>query len=163
KAVEVGTFMATDLLFYTCLTLTALLRAGPADVTRAAYVERLRRLRARLATWAELGPANYRHKHQFVAAAVAGLENDELGAQRLDDEAIEAARQHGFLRDEALGNELAARFYLAHGRTWIAHVYLSEAHYGYARWGAVTKVQELEAAYPQLLLGARAGDARGTL
>src|SRR4029077_1632755 len=52
--------------------------------------------------------------------------------------------------NEALANELASRFYAAHGFEKIARVYLQDARYGYLRWGADGKVRQLDQLYPQL-------------
>ncbi|MGK7927506.1 MAG: AAA family ATPase, partial [Spirulina sp.] len=40
------------------------------------------------------------------------------------------------LQEEALANELAAKFYWAWGREKMACTYMQEAYYGYSRWGA---------------------------
>ena len=55
-----------------------------------------------------------------------------------------------FVHNEALANELAARFYAARGFEKIAHVYLRNARYGYLRWGADGKVRQLDELYPHL-------------
>jgi len=43
---------------------------------------------------------------------------------RLYEQAIRSARENGFVHNEALANELAARFYAARGFEKIAHAYL---------------------------------------
>ncbi|MGD1807015.1 ATP-binding protein, partial [Dapis sp. BLCC M126] len=53
--------------------------------------------------------------------------------------------------EEALANELAAKFYLDWGKKRVAAGYMEEAYYCYARWGAKTKTNQLETLYPQLL------------
>ena len=68
----------------------------------------------------------------------------------LYEQAIRSARANGFIHNEALANELAARFYAARGFEKIARGYLQDAHYGYLRWGAEGKVQQLDQLYPQL-------------
>jgi GAF domain-containing protein len=54
------------------------------------------------------------------------------------------------VHNEALANELASRFYAAHGFEKIAHMYLRDARYGYLHWGADGKVRQLDELYPQL-------------
>ena len=56
--------------------------------------------------------------------------------------------QNGFIHNEALAYELAARFYAARGFKQIADLYLRNARYGYLRWGAVGKVRQLDETYP---------------
>ena len=72
-------------------------------------------------------------------------------AADLYDRAITGAKEHKYIQEEALANELAARFYLDLGKDKIAQVYMTEAYYGYVRWGATAKVLDLETQYPQLL------------
>jgi PAS domain S-box-containing protein len=64
--------------------------------------------------------------------------------------AIQAAREQGFIQNEGLANELAARFYAARGFHKIADVYLRDARYCYLRWGAEGKVRQLEQLHPHL-------------
>jgi PAS domain S-box-containing protein len=47
-------------------------------------------------------------------------------------------------------HEVAARFYAARGFDKIADAYFLEARYGYLRWGAEGKVQQLDELYPRL-------------
>ena len=72
-------------------------------------------------------------------------------AREYYDQAIDLAREHGYVNEEALANELAAKFYLTRGQERIAQHYLRDAHYAYMRWGALAKVKDLEARYPQFL------------
>ena len=51
----------------------------------------------------------------LVGAEIARLEGRELDAERLYEQAIRSARANGFVHDEALANEFAARFYVARG------------------------------------------------
>ncbi|MGE5660132.1 MAG: adenylate/guanylate cyclase domain-containing protein, partial [Actinomycetota bacterium] len=61
------------------------------------------------------------------------------------------AKENKFVNDEALANELVAKFYWEWGKTKVAQVYMFEAHYCYVRWGATAKVKDLETQYPQLV------------
>jgi PAS domain S-box-containing protein len=68
----------------------------------------------------------------------------------LYEQAIRSARANGFVHNEALAYELAARFYAARGFEQIAHLYLRHARYGFLRWGANGKVRQLDELYPHL-------------
>ena len=85
-----------------------------------------------------------------MGAEIARLEGRELDAERLYEQAIRSAQANGFVHNEALSNELAARFYGARGFDTIAHAYLRKARYCYLRWGADGKVRQLDELYPQL-------------
>ena len=64
--------------------------------------------------------------------------------------AIRSAHANGFIHNEAIAYEIAARFYAARGFDKIADTYFLEARYGYLRWGAEGKVRQLDQQYPQL-------------
>ena len=70
----------------------------------------------------------------------------------LYDRAITLAKENAYIQEEALSNELAAKFYLDWDKEKIAQVYMQEAYYCYARWGAKAKTEDLEKRYPQLLI-----------
>ena len=69
---------------------------------------------------------------------------------RLYEQAIRSARAHGFVQNEALAHEVAARFYVARGLETFANACLQNARYCYLRWGADGKVRQLDRLYPQL-------------
>ena len=69
---------------------------------------------------------------------------------RLYEEAVRSAREHGFIQNEGLANELAARFHAGRGFETIAQAYLGQARSCYLRWGAEGKVRQLERLHPHL-------------
>ena len=69
---------------------------------------------------------------------------------RLYEQAIRLARDHGFVQNEGLAHEVAARFYAARGFETIANAYLRNARYCYLRWGADGKVRQLDRLHPHL-------------
>ncbi|GAB1539939.1 AAA family ATPase [Scytonema sp. NUACC21] len=115
------------------------------------YLERVEKNQAKMRLWAFYAPMNFTHKYDLVEAEKARVFGQNWSAMELYDRAITGAREHGYLQEEALAYEKAAEFYLAHGKTEIAVVYITKAHYGYVRWGAKAKVQDLELRYPNLL------------
>src|SRR6202790_765963 len=68
---------------------------------------------------------------------------------RLYEQAIQSARDHGFVQNEGIAHELAAGFYLARGSTTAALAHIEVARSCFARWGAVGKVQQLDQRYPR--------------
>jgi predicted ATPase/signal transduction histidine kinase/CheY-like chemotaxis protein len=102
--------------------------------------------------WAQHAPVNFQHKWYVVEAERARVLGQYREARELYDHAIALAQADEFVQEEALANELAGKFYLARGQHHVARHYLYDAHYAYQRWGAVAKVQDLEARYPQFLL-----------
>ena len=106
---------------------------------------------AEMGKWAVQAPINFQHKFDLLRAEQRHLMGDLYLATDFYDRAIAGAKANGFIQDEALANELAAKFYLGWGKTKIAQDYLTHAYYGYVQWGATAKVQDLEHHYPQLL------------
>src|SRR5215467_845473 len=97
------------------------------------------------------GPANFESRAALPAAEIARIEGRLLEAEHLYERTIRSAHANGFLHIEALGHELAARFYAARAFEKIARAYLRDARYGYVRWGALGKVRQLEKLYPELI------------
>jgi histidine kinase len=106
---------------------------------------------AKLKHWADHAPMNYLHKFYLVEAERYRALGEELEAMKLYDSAIALANEHGYIQEEALANELTAKFYLERGNPKIAKVYLLEARYCYQQWGAKAKVKHLESQYPEFL------------
>ncbi|AFY47832.1 putative ATPase [Nostoc sp. PCC 7524] len=101
--------------------------------------------------WADHAPMNFQHKYDLVEAEKAQVLGAYWQAMEFYDRAIAGAREQGYIQEEALANELAAKFYLECGRDKVAQTYLIDAYYGYMRWGATAKVRDLAAKYPQIL------------
>ncbi|MDJ1180316.1 AAA family ATPase [Roseofilum sp. BLCC_M91] len=101
--------------------------------------------------WARHAPMNHQHKVDLIAAEKARVLGNKAEAIALYDRAIAGAKENEFLQEEALANELAAKFYLDWGKKTVASSYMTDAYYAYARWGAKAKTDQLERQYPQLL------------
>ena len=101
--------------------------------------------------WAHYAPMNYQHKYDLVEAEKARVLGKYWEASDYYDQAIQGAKAQEYIQEQALANELAAEFYLSCNKDKIAQVYLTECYYGYIAWGAIAKVKDLEARYPQLV------------
>ncbi|WP_299412505.1 ATP-binding sensor histidine kinase [Acaryochloris sp. IP29b_bin.148] len=106
---------------------------------------------SQLQQWANHAPTNHQHKYDLVAAERYRVLGQPYLAGETYDRAIALAQEHHYLPIAALANELAAQFYLQQQRETFARVYLQEAYYGYSRWGAIAKSQQLKQTYPALL------------
>lgn len=104
-----------------------------------------------LLIYATAAPMNYQHKYQLVEAVRLQMLGKPTEAIEYFDWAIASAKTNGYVQEEALSNELAARFYLAWGKEKVAAGYMQEAYYCYVRWGAKAKTDHLENQYPDLL------------
>jgi PAS domain S-box-containing protein len=135
--------------FYGALARAARCDEAPAE-ERSQHLAALSDHYRQIAVWAENCPENFENRAALVGAEIARIEGRELDAERLYEQAIGSARANGFIHNEALAYELAARFYAARGFKQIADLYLRHARYGYLRWGAVGKVRQLDETYPDL-------------
>jgi PAS domain S-box-containing protein len=148
---------------YVCFAALSIAALHDHEPMRADELDELREHLAQLREWADACPATFLDKYTLVAAEIARLEAREADAMRLYEEAIRAARENGFVHSEAIANEVAARFYAARGFEKIAYTYLRDARYGYVRWGAEGKVQQLDQIYPHLREEERPPGPTGTI
>ncbi len=150
--------------FYDALARAAQYDAASAD-ERAQHLEALASHHNQLKTWAENCPENFANRAALIGAEMARLDGRDRDAMDLYEQAIRSARDNGFVHNEAIANERAARFYAKLGFETISYAYLKNARYGYARWGADAKVRQLDQAYPRLrdeLPAVRPADTIGT-
>ncbi len=106
---------------------------------------------------ARCAPPNYRHKHHLVEAErLQVLEGQSDAILSHYDQAIALARESEFIHEEALANELAARYLINQGQNAAAGSYLRSAMEKYEAWGAKRKVAHLKSRYPGLIIDDRA-------
>ncbi|WP_449417644.1 trifunctional serine/threonine-protein kinase/ATP-binding protein/sensor histidine kinase [Phormidium nigroviride] len=98
--------------------------------------------------WAFHALSNFQHKYDLVEAEKARVKGQIVEAMEYYDRAIAGAKAQGYIQEEAIASELAAEFYFSLGRDKFAQIYLTQAYYGYIRWGAKAKVKDLESRYP---------------
>jgi len=113
----------------------------------------LRDDRKKLARWARYSPENMEHKWLLVRAEQHRVAGRESQAVVDYDRAIELAGERGYVQEQALANELSARFYLAAGRARQARTCFGDAWEGYRRWGAAAKLRRIEMEFPELAAG----------
>ena len=142
-------FETAEFRFYSALSHAAAWDSASPDL-RQQHLEALAAHHRQLEIWAENCPENFENRAALVAAEIARIEGRALEAEHLYEQAIRSAHANGFVHNEALANEHAARFYGTRGFEKIANAYLRDARYCYLRWGATGKVRQLEELYPQL-------------
>jgi PAS domain S-box-containing protein len=138
-----------DYYYYGALAVAAAYATAPLDRQRE-WRGLLTAHREQLREWAENYPPTFGDKYALVSAEIARLEGRDADAMRLYEQAIQSTREHGFVQNEGLAHEVAARFYTARGVDAIARSYLREARRCYLRWGAFGKVRQLEQFHPHL-------------
>ncbi|MBV8329585.1 MAG: PAS domain S-box protein, partial [Verrucomicrobia bacterium] len=138
-----------DYFYYSALTVAALYEKGSA-AEKKDWSDLLTAHRKKLHEWAVNYRPTFTGKHALVSAEIARVDNRDLDAMRLYEEAIRAAYENGFVENGGVANELAGQFYLKRGIEKVAYSYLRDARYCYLRWGAHGKVRQLEELYPRL-------------
>jgi predicted ATPase/signal transduction histidine kinase/tRNA A-37 threonylcarbamoyl transferase component Bud32 len=116
------------------------------------YLKKVAANQKKMKKWAHHAACNFQHKYDLVEAEKARIFAKNVKAMNLYDRAITGAKENEYTQEEALGNELAAQFYLVLGKDKIAKTYMTDAYYGYIRWGALAKVKDLEERYSNLII-----------
>ncbi|WP_322745341.1 AAA family ATPase [Nostoc sp. LEGE 12447] len=143
------------IIFRQCYFYTSLARLSIfLDVNQDTQTQLLNQVidnQEKMRLWANHCPMNALHQFYLVEAEKNRVLGNQLEALEYYDRAITAAKENGYIPEEALANELAAKFYLNWGKEKVAAGYMQEAYYCYARWGAKAKTDNLEQRYPHLL------------
>jgi PAS domain S-box-containing protein len=148
--------------FYGALARAAAMDSATGDARRE-HEEALSRHHRQLVIWAENCPENFENRAALVSAEIARIEGRDLDAMRLYETSIRSAHANGFVNNEAVANELAARFYAARGFDKTARAYLRDARHCYLNWGADGKVRQLHQLYPHIRDEQPAPGSSGTI
>ena len=137
--------------FYFYDSLVALATVPNASTDLAVDLRKIADNQTSLKLWADYAPMNYLHKWQLVEAEKYRVLGHQAEALDLYDQAIAAAKANDYIQEEALANELAAKFYLNWGKEKVAAGYMQAAYYCYFCWGAKAKTDALATHYDHLL------------
>jgi predicted ATPase/signal transduction histidine kinase/GAF domain-containing protein/tRNA A-37 threonylcarbamoyl transferase component Bud32 len=145
-----GNIVVPVLYFYDSLVRLAVYEDGNKSQPDI-LLQQVAENQAKMQQWAQQAPMNFLHKFYLVEAERQRVLKAYVEAMENYDRAISLAQQNEYINEEALSNELAAKFYQAWGKEKIASVYMNDARYCYTLWGAEAKVKDLSERYPQLL------------
>lgn len=146
---NLGVMVVPIYRFYASLTLLACYSSATKE-EQLAILQKVESYQLQMKQWATHAPQNYQHRYDLVEAEKAKVLG-QLEALVWYEQAIQGAKHHEYLQEEALAYELAAEFYLGRGMEKFAQTYLKEAQYCYQQWGALAKVHDLEKRYPHWL------------
>ncbi|MDY7227322.1 trifunctional serine/threonine-protein kinase/ATP-binding protein/sensor histidine kinase [Hyalangium rubrum] len=146
---SMGHIQLVDFHLYRALTLAACLRERP-SVEQGPHLEAIQQHQRQLAEWASYCPENFRAPERMVFAELARLSGREAEALRAYEEALHAAREHGFIQHAALASELGARFWFERKVHTLGDAYARKAREAYVRWGAWGKLRHLDDQWPHL-------------
>ncbi|HEX5752493.1 MAG TPA: ATP-binding sensor histidine kinase [Archangium sp.] len=148
---SLGHIQLLDFHLYRGLTLAAC-PPGEAPGERERWLEEIGGHQRQLAEWAGHCPETFLAPERMVAAELARVMGRNEEAARAYEDAVHSAREHGFIQNVALASELAANFWRERRFQTIADAYARSAREAYLRWGALGKVKQWEARWPDLAL-----------
>jgi diguanylate cyclase (GGDEF)-like protein len=140
-----GTFTSTCFCFYEAIALLQ-----DAAIDREGW-RLVRRHLARLKRWSRHQPSNQVHSVLLLQAEILRVRGRAFEAMSKYDEAIDMAKRNNAPHVEALANELCGKFFLLNRLPKVAAVYLEQARFSYALWGADTKVKQLAMRYGDMI------------
>ena len=105
-----------------------------------------------MAIWSRSVPSTFQHKYELMKAEKSRVTGRIDSALSNYEQAINGAREHGFIQEEALANELYARFWIERNNDRFARPLMREAHSLYLKWGARGKADHLANCYPEFFI-----------
>ena len=136
-------FTVSIFALYGGLTALAMARIHPDDPN---WNEISCKSISKMETWASSSAWNFEHKLCVLRAEQMANAGDREGATTSYERAIQLAKEHGFVNEEALVCERYADFLLrATGNEAAARHQYDRAHQAYLKWGALRKCEDLKA------------------
>jgi len=155
----IGTFCIPVYHFYSVLIRLNALEHFPM-VDKKLQQKRYRASLRELQSFLKAAPDNILNKYSLLRAELTRVAGKTEQTFQYYDQSIRAARENGFLPEEALANELAARYALSLGRLRLAESYVRGTIDCYAVWGWVRKAEELQETYRDLLQNSQIAKGR---
>ena len=141
-----GMLPVAEYTFYLALTWAGLYSQLSKE-QQPEYLEKLKSALDKMNLWQKKCPNNFQDKYLLLKAEIDRITGNKFDAIDAYDRAIKSARENEFTQNEALANELAAKFWLTQKYKKYAQSHLIEAYYAYQRWGAKRKLEHLEKQY----------------
>ncbi len=140
----VAASMVVSLFYY----YDALIRAGICqDLPKKEHKNHMKKIRKNLKILkrnAFYAPMNRLSHYCLVQAEIARIHQRYDEAMEFYLQAIKCAKDNGYIQDEALAHELAARFFFSIGDATQAHQYVNKSEACYRQWGALSKADHLQ-------------------
>jgi predicted ATPase/signal transduction histidine kinase/tRNA A-37 threonylcarbamoyl transferase component Bud32 len=149
KITLVGLIYVPLVYYYTSLVFLSSLPETP-WYKKLLLLGKVYRNQRKIKKWAADAPENHLYKWYLIEAEKARYFRRNKKAKKFYNKAIVLARNNGYIHEEALANELAAKFYMMRGNEITARSYMVKARYLYLKWGAKAKVKFLEEEYPYM-------------
>ncbi|MCP3925364.1 MAG: AAA family ATPase [Desulfobacterales bacterium] len=136
--------------FYNSLYLIALYDKVTKKEKRN-FISRVRKNQKKLKLWTKNCEENNLHKYLLIEAELFRITGNIKKAEKCYEKSIESAIKNNFLQNEAISNELAAKFYISQKRMNLGKLHINDAFFAYSKWGASRKTRILQSEYPGLI------------
>ncbi len=100
--------------------------------------------------WADAS-VNYQSAYNLLVAELHAIKGKDKAAIEHYKLALNLSKEHGFIQEEAVASERLGELYLRQNNLDAAKNAFKDALTAYSRWGALTKVTQLQNKYPELL------------
>lgn len=150
EASNLGTMFVPEILFFESLILSRLFFSCKNRISRIEYKRRIQKIQSRMKKWGENCPANYGHKLHIINGLIYEIKGNQDYALKEYKLAILLAKEHEYILEEAIANELIAKIWKERKEDQFANLLLAEAYYAFKRWGCQKKLEDFETRYPQI-------------
>lgn len=131
------------------LVYASLIRSEYAD-NQEPLLQKMKERLARITRWSGQCPENFEHLRLLMEAELAGISAKVAEALSCYESSVNMAKRNGFIRDEAMANEMAARYLIHLNLPKAAEGYLQASQHLYYSCGAYRKVEHMNKSYPAL-------------
>jgi predicted ATPase/signal transduction histidine kinase len=148
RTYSIGTITFAHEIYVTSLLLLKLNLKDPEN-PEVDFTKELESNLKQYKKWAEINPANFKHKYNLILAEYARFKKEFWDASLYYDIALESASENEYNLDAGLIAELAGEFYLEQNRIQQAKKYFQTSLYYYNLCGAMAKVGHVKSRYPE--------------
>ncbi|KOA20074.1 autoinducer 2 sensor kinase/phosphatase LuxQ [Clostridium homopropionicum DSM 5847] len=149
----IGTFCIPVLNFYSALINLKFMSISSEKTKKRLYSGKAKYFLKKVKSFYKDAPENNENKYYLIKAEEARIYgNYELAIQYFNM-SIKSAGKNGFLQEEALGNELAAKMLYSLGRSHDASKYAQAGIACYTKWGCPSKAKQLQYTLKRSFMG----------
>ncbi|WP_160689285.1 diguanylate cyclase [Clostridium sp. C2-6-12] len=145
-----GTLSFAIFYFYNSLIMLACINTQNSLLGKQQIMHKISSNEKRLKKWAQDAPNNFLNKLYLVKAEKARILGQTSKAIDYYEKAIKIASENNYIQEEALSNELAAKYYLSLENKRIAKMYFEQSIYCYNLWGAKAKSNNIIQSYSNI-------------
>ncbi|MBN1500086.1 MAG: AAA family ATPase [Spirochaetes bacterium] len=146
----ISTILYSRYKFYECLFYIKKYELSDNYRQKTFFLKNIKNLLSCFKKWDKISKTNFSFFYNILLAEYYGLLKKEEKAIKLFNSAIEAADYAEKNNEQALANELCAKYFYKIGKLNISKVFMSNAVNHYLNWQADAKVESLKRLYPKI-------------